>query len=454
MPWCFGRFQLDRENASLWDGAHRLALRPKTFELLVYLVEHAGALVSKETLLEAVWPDTVVAEGVLTTSIGELRKVLGETAKQPQCIATEHRRGYRFIAPVTMLTPAEVPPASLPVAPSPPRPCAVSSLPCLVGREAELAQLHQWWAQAWQGVRQVVFVTGEAGIGKTTLVDAFVAQVAAAGNVWVGRGQCIDQYGAGEAYLPLLEALGRLGRAPAGAHLVAVLQQQAPSWLLHLPALLTAAEAEALQHRVSGTTRERMLRELAEAIEVLTAEQPLVLVLEDLHWSDVSTLDWLARVAQRREAARLLVLGTYRPADAIVRAHPVRTAMHELLRHGQCAEVMVGELTQTDIAVYLGQDGPGRQLGMEVARFLHQRTGGNPLFLVQVVDALQRQGLLRQTGTGWEVVGDLEDGRHATKCTPGDRAANRPVHCSRSKHCWRRQVSWVPSLPRQRSLLG
>ena len=103
MPWRFGRFQLDHESACLWEGEQRLTLRPKTFDLLVYLVEHAGELVRKETLLEAVWPDTVVADGVLTTSMGELRKVLGETAKQPQFIATVHRRGYRFIAPVTRL---------------------------------------------------------------------------------------------------------------------------------------------------------------------------------------------------------------------------------------------------------------------------------------------------------------------------------------------------------------
>jgi DNA-binding winged helix-turn-helix (wHTH) protein len=103
MRWCFGRFQLDCESACLWEGEQRLTLRPKTFELLRYLVEHTGELVRKETLLEAVWPDTVVADGVLTTSMGELRKVLGETAKQPQYIATVHRRGYRFMAPVTPL---------------------------------------------------------------------------------------------------------------------------------------------------------------------------------------------------------------------------------------------------------------------------------------------------------------------------------------------------------------
>src|SRR5215813_12556376 len=118
MRWRFGRFQLDRESACLWQGEQRLTLRPKTFDLLVYLVAHAGELVRKETLLETLWPDTVAADGVLTTSMGELRKVLGETAKQPQFIATVHRRGYRFIAPVTPGEPTPSP-STLPVLPSP-----------------------------------------------------------------------------------------------------------------------------------------------------------------------------------------------------------------------------------------------------------------------------------------------------------------------------------------------
>jgi predicted ATPase len=236
-----------------------------------------------------------------------------------------------------------------------------TSTPRLVGREAELAQLQQCWAQACAGRRQVVFISGEAGIGKTTLVDAFVAQVAPTAPVWIGRGQCLEQYGAGEPYLPLLEALGRLGRGADGHQLVAVLQQQAPSWLLQLTALVPPEVFEALQRRTGGTARERMLRELAEAVEVLTAARPLVLVLEDLHWSDGATIDWLAYVARRREAARLLVLGTYRPAEAVVQAHPVRRVTQELLLHGQGVEVPVGLWAEAEVAAYLA-----RRFGAEV----------------------------------------------------------------------------------------
>src|SRR5438128_1349280 len=101
MPWHFGPFRLDLANAGLWRAEQPMALRPKTFALLGYLVTHAGQLVTKEALLDAIWPETAVGEGVLKTSMNELRKALGETAKAPQWIATVHRRGYRFVAPVT-----------------------------------------------------------------------------------------------------------------------------------------------------------------------------------------------------------------------------------------------------------------------------------------------------------------------------------------------------------------
>ena len=155
----------------------------------------------------------------------------------------------------------------------------------------------------------MVFVTGEAGLGKTTLVEAFVAELGTHGPLWIGHGQCVEHYGAGEAYLPVLEALGRLCRGPGGQELVALLGQQAPTWLVQMPGLVRAADLETLRRRIVGATRERMLRELAEALELLTAQQPLVLVLEDLHWSDPSTLDLLAVLARRREPARLLLIG-------------------------------------------------------------------------------------------------------------------------------------------------
>src|SRR5262245_8025634 len=397
--WCFGPFRLDPATTCLWRGDQLVPLPPKPFAVLAHLVTRAGKVVTKDELFEAVWPEIAVSEGVLKTCIGQIRLALAETARAPQYIATVHRRGYRFIAPVTVREPS-------PTAVLTQEPQTFAAPPVLmVAREAELAQLHQRWRHARQGTRQLVFVTGEAGIGKTTLVDAFVAQVVATEAVWLGHGQCIEQYGAGEAYLPLLEALGQLGRGPDGAQLVDLLYQQAPSWLLQMPALLAVPTYEELQRRSSGTTQERMLRELAEAVETLTRECPLVLVLEDLQWSDYATIDWLALVARRRAAGRLLVLGTYRPADALARAHPVRPLTQELQRHGQCLELRLPYLSAVGVDAYLAQRFGTAPVPKELASVLHQRTDGNPFFLVTMVEELVRQGLEVSQAAGrvlWE----------------------------------------------------
>jgi DNA-binding winged helix-turn-helix (wHTH) protein/predicted ATPase len=412
MHWHFGSFRLDLANACLWHAEQPVILRPKTFAVLVYLVTHAGQLVTKEALFDSIWPETTVGDGVLKTSMNELRKALGETAKAPQWIATVYRRGYRFVAPVTLMEstppPAE-PPAPIPVLVIPPAPMsAPTPAPRLVGREAELATLHQWFANAFQGERHLGFITGEAGIGKTTLVDTFVAQLAGQAPLWIGRGQCIEQYGAGEAYLPLLEALGQIGRTPDGPQLVALLRQQAPSWLLQLPALLAPGEYEALQRYAGGTTRARMLRELAEAMETFTMVRPCVLVVEDLHWSDTATIEWLAYMARRRGPARLLVLGTYRPVEAIVRAHPVRAMVQELMVHGYGAELALEEWSEAGVAAYLAQRGAGAEVPADLAQVLTQRTDGHPLFVVALVDELLRQRVLQVGAAGWVVAGGLD----------------------------------------------
>ena len=154
-------------------------------------------------------------------------------------------------------------------------------------------------------------------------------------GLWLGHGQCIEQYGAGEAYLPVLEALGRLCRGPDGERLVALLTAAGAE-------LAGAAAWPARRQRAEPTCSTRWWAPRGRACcgswprrwSALSAEQPLVLVLEDLHWSDPSTLEALAMLARRREPARLLVLGTYRPAEVVVRDHPLQTVKQELLRQG------------------------------------------------------------------------------------------------------------------------
>jgi predicted ATPase/DNA-binding winged helix-turn-helix (wHTH) protein len=398
----FGPFRLDRGDERLWRGQEVLPLYPKPFAVLCCLLTRAGQLVTKETLLETVWPGTVVSESALTVAIRQLRRVLGDRARTPQFIETVHSRGYRFIAPVAMVEPSPVGHQTTGTRRLPQSVAPVQSA-LFVGRENELAQMYQWFGVALQGRRQVGIIAGEPGIGKTALVNTFVAQVAALEPFMLGHGQCVESYGAGEPYRPVLEALGRLCRGPDGSRLVAVLRQYAPSWLVQMPALLPPAEWEALQRTVGTTAQTRMPRELTEALDAFTTERPLVLVLEDLHWSDRATLEWLAYVGRRPDPARLLILGTYRPVEAIVQAHPLRTVLTELRQHGQCVELVLDYLSKNEVAGYLRQRFGSAQLAAELSHVLDRRTQGNPLFLIAMLDHLVRQQVVIEEPEGWHV---------------------------------------------------
>ena len=171
--WIFGPFRLDPDNACLWQGAQAWPLTPKAFGVLYHLVTHPDRLVTKDELFETIWPDTAVSEAALRVCIGELRKMLGDEARAPRFIATMARRGYRFLAPVTRQDPI-VEAVSDTVSPRFP----ATPVGPLVGREVVLGRLHTTWALTRQNVRQVVFVSGEANIGKTAVIETFAAQVA------------------------------------------------------------------------------------------------------------------------------------------------------------------------------------------------------------------------------------------------------------------------------------
>jgi DNA-binding winged helix-turn-helix (wHTH) protein len=212
--------RIETENEWAWCGGRRLALAPRAFAVLRHLVEHPGRLITKQELLTTVWRDAIVSDAALASGIRDLRRALGDSSAAPRYIQTVHRRGFRFIGPVNRPTAAvsaaesTAPAREAHVQSTPSVTTSSSAAPMLVGRETQLASLHARLASALSGQRQLVFVTGEPGIGKTALVEMFGGSVQRV--LRIGSGQCVEQYGAGEAYLPVLEALGRLGRAAGG----------------------------------------------------------------------------------------------------------------------------------------------------------------------------------------------------------------------------------------------
>ena len=397
-----------------------IPLRPKTYAVLRYLAERPGALVTKRELLDAVWGGAAVSEDVVRLSAGEARAALGDDRTAPRFIETVPRRGYRFIASMggdearTFVRTVE--PAS---------DDAFEGSGVVVGRVRERSEIAEWLRAAASGRRQIGFVSGEAGIGKTTLVDIALRDLTSSpalptteggrragrlpptggsgARLAVARGQCIEHYGAGEPYLPVSAALAALCRGPDGPRVEAILRDHAPAWLLRTMRAVAPGQVE--RRDTAPPSHEHTLQRLAASLDALAADAPLVLVLEDMQWSDYSTVDLLSLIAQRREPARLLVICTLRPAEAIASGHPIATVKRELVRKRLGHEILLGGLSAVEVASYLAARFPAARLPDELLPLLVDRSEGIPFFLVALVDHLIDERLLVDGEDGWQLRG-------------------------------------------------
>jgi class 3 adenylate cyclase/predicted ATPase len=616
--WRFADFRLEPVNACLWRGTQPVALTPKAFDVLHYLVTHPGRLVTKDELLDAVWPETAVSDAVVRIAIGELRRALGDTAQAPQFIATVHRRGYRFVAPVVAYTEAVPDPTGAPlletpdtphqyeVVPHPPalpppeaerrhltvlfcdlvgstalagrldpedyrevvyayhqicaevlqrfdgyvaqylgdgvlgyfgypvaheddaqravraglglldalapllthpalppgEPVAVRlgvhtglvvvgdigagarheplalgetptiaarlqhlaapntlvisaatqqlvtgyfrckvlgthtlpglaqpmevyhvlgasgaqsrlevaathSLAPLVGRAQEVGLLRVCWTRVTEGMGQVVILGGEAGIGKSRLVQVLKEHVASEGHPWLEcQGSPYYQH---TALYPLTELLARhllhleheasavqkvrqlevfLGQYDLS--LAETIPLLAPLLSLPLPATYAPVQASPEQQR------RQTLHALLELLLRLAAEQPLLLVMEDLHWVDPSTLEWLSLLVDQGPTVRILTLCTCRPDF-----RPPWTGRSHL------AQVTLARLPQRQAIELTHQVAQGKALPAEVVEQVVAKTDGVPLFVEELTKMVLESGLLQEREERYELTGPL-----------------------------------------------
>jgi predicted ATPase len=355
----FGACRLDTLNQCLWRDGVAVNIPPKPYSVLQYLVEHPGRLVTQDELLKALWPETYVQAQVLRTYVLDLRRVLGDDAGNPRFIATIPKRGYRFLAPVAEASPAPLAGSS----------SAGDAVRPIVGRDEELSKLHALMERACNGERQMAFVSGEAGIGKSALIEAFCGELG--DGVRITRGGSIERLGVKEPH---------------------------------------------------------------EAIERMAQEMPLLLVMEDLQWADGATLGLLSTLARRGTPARILLIATcrpstYRPASVAAPARSdeaksaplsLRALKQDLVLRHLCTVITLAPISRAAVAEYLARefivrkravsgagaggmsgDGEGEPAASGLAAFLHQHSGGNPLFLSAILDDLITKRTLIPADEGW-----------------------------------------------------
>ncbi|MBI5716266.1 MAG: AAA family ATPase [Burkholderiales bacterium] len=388
----FGPFALDTAAVRLTRGGQDIALTPRAFDLLRVLVSRAGELVTKDELLDSVWGTRFVTEGVIKTAVSQLRSALGEGASRASWIETVPRRGYRFVrgdAAVPPLVPASTPAAG---------PGAAS--PGLIGREGPLALLQQAWQQVRGGQGRLVFIAGDPGVGKSALAAAFVEGIDAA---VVGHGQCIESFGREEPYRPWLDLLSSLARQIED--LPAHLARCAPSWLAQLPWLQSGAAAAGGEPALAA---DRMPRELAELLDQLARRAPLLLVLEDLHWSDTASVQLIDALARRRPAAPVLLLATFRATELALGEHALADIRRELRLHELAGEIYLDGLDADATRALLEAWHAGARWNARAVKALHDHTEGVPLFLRAVLDTLVSDGVLREAAPGaWQLATEL-----------------------------------------------
>jgi DNA-binding winged helix-turn-helix (wHTH) protein/tetratricopeptide (TPR) repeat protein len=464
----------------LTGPAGEVQLEPRAMEVLVYLAEHAEEVASRREILDAVWRQEFVSDATLSGTIAKLRRAFGDDARNPRYIETLAKRGYRLLVrPTEALeishrsggsfesrASAEAssgggrrPAAAVALA----RPSAtVTSFPevrarpdrpVFVKREAELERLGHLLSQTLAGEGRIAFVTGEAGTGKTALIEEMVRR---AGNehenLAVAVGLCSSQTGAGDAYAPwrqllalltgdvesglasgsMLAGLGRrlwraapiaaeavtasgrdlVGTVIPGASLLARARAAAPAEASWLPELRDLVKRKASLPPDAALQQAAVFMQVTRVLAAVARRQPLLLVLEDLQWADAGSIAMLFHLGREVASHRILILGSYRPTDVALgrgsERHPLEAAVAEL--RGRQSRLMI-ELGEAGDRAFVDAliDSEANRLGEDFRERLYRQTAGHALFTVETLRSLQERDMIVRDSEGrWVASDDLD----------------------------------------------
>lgn len=353
-------FSVDRKNQQLWCGDTPSNVPPKVFQLMVYLRDNPGRIIDYDELLDAIWPREAVQPEILKTYIMTIRRLLADDPHNPTFIETRTRSGYRFIGQL-------------------PDRCEDSTAPAerLLGRENALETLRRSFGVAAHGRRQVIFAVGEAGIGKTSLVDEFV-KWSAEQDVIAFRIECAS--------------------AQHGANQVLPIEDLALDLLRHIRQADHGNDATVLPDvsALGCTKSANFSQTVSHSIETLAEHRTVLLAFEDIQWADPSLIALLSRLARGRSSARLMIVATHRAATAKQFRGATRTMMLDLIVHGAALELRLPRLTPEDIRRYVLSHATV-PIGRGSIKAISTYSAGNPLIMSTLVQRMVEE--IRASGT-------------------------------------------------------
>lgn len=281
----------------------------------------------------------------------------------------------------------------------------------VVGRDSQKSELRAALDRAAGGRGVLAAIRGEAGLGKTTLVEEFLAGTK---GCLIARGRCAERLAGAEAYLPVFEALTDLLRSTFASITGRLMKQTAPTWFLQVSSLQTddSVIAPSEVEEKTANSQERLKREFVTYLEQLTKVHPVILFLEDLHWADLSTVDLLSYLGSRCGDMRLLIIVTYRPSAIQAASHPFRSVQLEMQSHDLAFEVNLDYLDRPSMEQYLAQEFEGHDFPSDFVQLIHSRTEGHPLFMADLLRDMKVRGIVTGAAGNWKLAGNLKDIAH------------------------------------------
>lgn len=293
----------------------------------------------------------------------------------------------------------------------------------LIERDDALARLTAMWSAARKGHGCLVLVAGEAGLGKSSLLDRFVDEVTAESEPHkIARASCSAQTGRDEPFWPFADVMNQLVAAPAKSlanDILDTVLDIAPSWVSIIPVagdvvgagLQTAKVVRERTKSSAGPNPDKLLREYAGALGNVSEKQPVLIVIDDLHWSDAGSIRLLSHLSRAVVSMPVMVIGAYRPSDVEVEGHPLKTLVNEILRYNTDASIELPSLTPGGVRALLQQKFPANKLPVTLAEDIHSRTGGAPLFVIESLRLMQTRGELKRDDADgkWMITRELTD---------------------------------------------